>query len=107
MRLLIPSLAEALAVAYCVCAANPSIAQQAGSSITVDQKDIGKIQVQVQKYDQALGVVSQLNRLQSSNVECNGICYFPNSSKPISWKCEPRAKCDLHCTVSPPVGGCN
>jgi hypothetical protein len=103
MRLLIPS----LAVAYYFCAMNPSIAQQVGSGIAADQKDIGKVQVQVQKYDQALGVVSQLSRLQSSNVECNGVCYFPNSSKPISWKCEPGKKCDLHCTVSPPVGGCN
>jgi hypothetical protein len=103
MRLLIPS----LAVAYCFCATPPSIAQQVGNGITADQKDIGKVQVQIQKYDQALGVVSQLSRLQSSNVECNGVCYFPNSSRPISWKCEPGRKCDLHCTVSPPVGGCN
>ena len=103
MRLLIPS----LAVTYFVCAANPATAQQVGSGITADQKDIGKVQVQVQKYDQALGVINQLSRPQSSNVECNGVCYFPNSSKPISWKCEPGKKCDLHCTVSPPVGGCS
>ena len=96
-----------LAVAYCVWAANPATAQQVGSGITADQKDIGKVQVQVQKYDQALGVISQLSRPQSSNVECNGVCYFPNSSKPISWKCEPGKKCDLHCTVSPPAGGCS
>jgi hypothetical protein len=107
MRLLIPSLAAALAAAYCVCVANPSIAQQVGNNITADQKDIGKIQVQIERYDQALGVVSQLSRLQSSNVECNGVCYFPSSSRPISWKCEPGKKCDLRCTVSPPVGGCN
>ena len=103
MRLLIAS----LAVTYCVYAANPATAQQVGSGITADQKDIGKVQVQIQKYDQALGVISQLGRPQSSNVECFGVCYFPNSSKPTSWKCEPGKKCDLHCTVSPPVGGCS
>jgi hypothetical protein len=40
-------------------------------------------------------------------VECNGVCYFPSSSRPIAWKCDPGRKCDLHCTVIPPVGGCN
>jgi hypothetical protein len=82
-------------------------AQSVGNSITVDHKEVGKVQMQIQRYDQALGVISQLSRSQLSNIECNGVCYFPNSSKPIAWKCECGKKCDLHCTVNPPVGGCN
>jgi len=103
MRLLISS----LAVAYYLGAANLAIAQQIGNSITADLKEIGKLQVQVQKYDQALGVVSQLSRPQSANVECNGVCYFPSSGRAVAWKCDPGRKCDLRCTISPPVGGCN
>jgi len=87
--------------------ANLARAQQAGTSITAEQKDIGKVQARIEKYDQALGVILQLARPQQSNVECNGVCYFPSSSKPISWRCEPGTKCALHCTVNPPVGGCN
>ena len=111
-----PSLSEILkmrlllrlsAVVCCMAAMDPAVAQQAGNSITADQKDVGKLQVQVQKHDQALGVVSQLLRPQASSVECNGVCYLPNSSRPIAWKCDPGRRCDLHCTVSPPVGGCN
>jgi len=96
-----------LTVAYCTCASPLAVAQQVGNSIAADQKDIGKIQTQIHKYDQALGVVTQLSRPQASSIECNGVCYFPNSSKPIAWKCEPDKKCYLHCTVNPPVGGCN
>jgi len=75
-------------------------------TITADHGEIGKVQARIQKYDQAIGIVAQLNRL-SSSVECNGVCYFPSSSKPIAWKCDPGRKCELRCTVSPPVGGCN
>jgi len=97
-----------LSAVLCFMAAmDPAVAQQAGNSITADQKDIGKLQVQLQKHDQALGVVSQLLRPQAASVECNGVCYLPNSSRPIAWKCDPGRRCDLHCTVSPPVGGCN
>jgi hypothetical protein len=95
------------ALVCCLCAANPAWAQQPATGIAADQKDIGKVQARVQKYDQAIGVVLQLVRSQPSNVECNGVCYFPSSSKPIAWRCEPDKKCDLHCTVNPPVGGCN
>jgi hypothetical protein len=99
---------QIFAVLFCAAAmVNPGVAQQAGNSISADQKDVGKLQVQVQKYDQALGVVSQLGRSQSSSIECNGVCYFPNGSRPIAWKCDPGRRCDLRCTVNPPVGGCN
>ncbi|HMD63176.1 MAG TPA: hypothetical protein VKF83_04275 [Stellaceae bacterium] len=103
MRLLMRS----MAVVYYVCSITAAAdAQVVGNSITADHKDIGKVQAQIQKYDQALGVVGQLTR-SSSNVECNGVCYFPNSSNPIAWRCDPGRKCDLRCTVIPPVGGCN
>jgi hypothetical protein len=95
--------------AFCCVAAMAATgaAQQAGNNIAADHKEVGKLQVQVQKYDQALGVVSQLGRSQFSGVECNGVCYFPSSSRPIAWKCDPGRRCDLRCTVNPPVGGCN
>lgn len=97
-----------LVLSYCAAViATPGVAQPAGNSIASDLKDVGKLQVHVQKYDQALGVVSQLGRSQSSSVECNGICYFPSSSRPVAWKCDPGRRCDLRCTVNPPVGGCN
>ena len=103
MRLVIGS----LAAAYWVFAANAAISQPVANGISADEKDIGKIQVQVHKYEQALGVVMQLTRPQSSSVECNGVCYFPNCSRPVTWKCEPERKCDLRCTIIPPGGGCN
>jgi len=66
-----------MAVAYCVCHITAAGAQVVGNSITADHKDIGKVQAQIQKYDQAIGVVGQLSR-SSSSVECNGVCHFPN-----------------------------
>jgi hypothetical protein len=96
-----------LAAACWIAAAGPLAAQQAGNSVATDHKDVGKVQARVQKYDQALGVVSELRRSPVASVECDGVCYFPNSSKSVSWKCEPERRCDLRCTVSPPVGGCN
>jgi hypothetical protein len=101
MRLLMWS----MAVVYCVCNIAAADAE-VGNTITADHASIGKVQAEIHKYDQAVAVVSQLNR-SSSSVECNGVCYFPSSSRPIAWKCDPGRKCDLFCTVTPPVGGCN
>ena len=70
-------LMRSTAVAYCVCHITAAGAQVVGNSITADHRDIGKVQAQIQKYDQAIGVVGQLSR-SSSSVECNGVCYFPN-----------------------------
>jgi hypothetical protein len=92
----------------CLSIARPGFAQKArNDTITADQIDIGKVQARIQKYDQALGVVTQLARSHGENVECNAVCYYPTSSKPIVWRCGPDKKCDLQCTISPPVGGCN
>jgi hypothetical protein len=102
MRLLMQS----LAAVYCACNIAAADAQVVGNTITADHAGIGKVQAQIHKYDQAIAVVSQLNR-SSSSVECNGVCYFPSSNRPIAWKCDPGRKCDLLCTVIPPVGGCN
>ena len=91
-----------------VLAAAPGVAQKAGGdTIAADQIDIGNVQARIVKYDQALGVVSQLARAHGWNIECNAVCYLPSSSKPIAWRCAPEKKCDLQCTVNPPVGGCN
>jgi len=95
-----------MALAYCVCNIAAADPQVVSNTITVDHNSIGKVQAQIHKYDQAIAVVSQLNR-SSSSVECNGVCYLPSSSRPIAWKCDPGRKCDLLCTVIPPVGGCN
>jgi hypothetical protein len=99
-------LTRSIVLVYSVCNITAATAQVAGNTITADHKDIGKVQAQIQKYDQAIGVVGQLSR-SASSVECNGVCYFPSSTKPIAWKCDPGRKCDLRCTVIPPVGGCN
>ena len=100
--------ALSLAVLCWLSAGGPGLAQQTGGDgIAADQKDIGKVQTRIQKFDQALGVVIQLARSRGANVECNAVCYFPSSSKPIAWRCQPDERCDLHCTINPPVGGCN
>jgi hypothetical protein len=97
-----------LAVLCWVFPAAPGDAQKAGGdTIAADQIDIGRVQARIVKYDQALGVVTQLARAHGWNVECNAVCYLPSSSKPIAWRCAPEKKCDLQCTVNPPVGGCN
>ena len=84
MRLLMRS----IAVAYCVCNIAAADAQVVDNTITADHASIGKVQAQIHKYDQAIAVVSQavavvsqLNHA-SSSVECNGVCYFPSSSRP-------------------------
>jgi len=85
----------------------PSLAV-AQVSAPVEQKDIGRLSVQTQTYNQALGVVSELKRASASQtVECNGTCYFPNSSKATAWSCAPTKRCSLRCTVNPPAGGCD
>jgi hypothetical protein len=92
----------------CLSLPQPGCAQQAGgNATTAEQRDIGRVQTRIEKSDQALGVVIQLARPGGANVECNGVCYLPSSSKPVAWKCEAARKCELHCTVNPPVGSCN
>jgi hypothetical protein len=85
----------------------PAVAELAGGRITAEQPDIGRLETRIQKYDQALGVVSQLIRSPGAETDCQGVCYFPSSSRSVSWRCAPRQRCDLHCAVNPPVGGCD
>jgi hypothetical protein len=92
----------------CLSLPEPGSAQQAGgNATTAEQTDIGRVQTHIEKSDQALSVVIQLARPGGANVECNGVCYLPSSSKPVVWKCEAARKCDLHCTANPPIGSCN
>lgn len=91
--------------ALAICA--PALAQQTAGPTSAARRDIGRLETRIQKYDQALGVIAQFVRPLGAEVECNGICYFPNSTQPASWRCAPKARCDLHCDVSPPVGGCD
>ncbi|MGH7113357.1 MAG: hypothetical protein ACREE9_02560 [Stellaceae bacterium] len=85
----------------------PALARQPGGQTSAEQHDIGRVETRIQRYDQALGVIAQLTRPLGAEVECNGICYFPSSTRPASWRCAPKARCDLHCDVNPPVGGCD
>ena len=97
-----------LAVAGCVLAAvvPPAAAQQSGTHLSAEQRDIGRVEARIQKYDQALGVVTRLVRSPEAETECDGTCFFPSSSHSVSWRCAPKNGCDLHCDVNPPVGGC-
>lgn len=84
----------------------PATAQQSGAYLSAKQPDIGRVEARVQKYDQALGVVTRLIRSPEADTECGGTCFFPSSSRSVSWRCAPRSSCELHCDVNPPVGGC-
>ena len=84
-----------------------SAAQQAAGRLSAEQRDIGRLETRIQRYNQALGVVTQLRRPLGDETECNGICFFPSSSHPVAWRCAPNDSCNLHCDVNPPVGGCH
>jgi hypothetical protein len=94
-------------IACTLLVAHPAFAEQANNRITAEQSDVGRVEARIQKYDQALGVIAQLTRPTGAETECNGVCFFPSSTQPISWRCAPKERCDLRCTVSPPVGGCH
>ena len=98
----------ALVLAGCALIAieRPAAAQQAGTRLSAEQRGIGRIEVRVQKYDQALGVVTRLLRSPEAETECQGACFLPSSSHSVSWRCAPNNGCELHCDVNPPVGGC-
>ena len=51
-----------LALAWCLCDIAAADAQVVGNTISAEHKDIDKVQAQIQKYDQAIGVVGQLSR---------------------------------------------
>ncbi len=96
-----------LAIACGLIAGVPALAQQSGGRLKAEQQDIGQVETSIQKYDQALGVVSRLSRPLGAETECYGTCFLPSSGQSISWRCAPKATCDLHCNVNPPVGGCH
>jgi hypothetical protein len=103
---LLPTIICAFAVGAASFAETPAFAQKSGGQISAEQPDIGRIETRIEKYDQALGVVTRLARPLGAETECNGVCYLPSSTRPISWRCAPAERCDLHCSVTPPVGGC-
>lgn len=106
LELSLEGLLARIAALLCFLTFATSAFAQTDSSISAEQKDIGKIQTQIQKYDNALGVVSELIRSAERNVECNGLCLFQNGSKNVTWSCGPKKVCNLFCGVNPPVGGC-
>jgi hypothetical protein len=81
-------------------------AQKPPSHASAEQRDIGRVETGVRKYDSALGVVTRLIRPLGAQSECYGICFFPSSSRAVAWRCAPDQSCELHCAVNPPVGGC-
>jgi hypothetical protein len=94
-------------IAGCIlAAASSAMAQRGAAQLSAEQRDIGRIEARVQKYDQALGVVTRLIRSPDAETECGGTCFFPNSSHSVSWRCAPNNRCELYCDVNPPVGGC-
>jgi hypothetical protein len=82
-------------------------AQPKSGELEVTQPEIGRLQTRIERYGEALGVVAALIRPLGAEVECNGVCYLPSSTRATSWRCAPREQCTLHCEVNPPVGGCN
>ncbi|HEY3908305.1 MAG TPA: hypothetical protein VGM07_00265 [Stellaceae bacterium] len=96
-----------IAVAGALARGAPALAQQGVGPIGAEQRDIGRLETRIQRYDQALGVIAKLARPLGAEIECNGICYTPNGTRATSWRCAPTARCDLHCDVNPPVGGCD
>jgi hypothetical protein len=72
-----------------------------------EHKDVGRLRTWSQKYDQALGAISEYTRSPESTVACSGICYYSSGIvRPITWACSPRTSCDLRCTINPPAGSC-
>jgi hypothetical protein len=100
-----PAVLSSIACAVVIGAS--AFAQQTSGRLSAEQQDIGRVETRIQRYDHALGIVSQLTRPLGAETECTGVCYFPSSTQPIAWRCAPKERCDLHCGVSPPVGGCN
>jgi hypothetical protein len=107
--------ARALAVAavLCLAVAASALAQQRPAVLAGEHDGIGKVETRIQNYEHALGVITSLRRSTSQTrlpgppaVDCHGTCYFADSASSIAWQCAPEAKCDLHCTVKPPAGGC-
>jgi hypothetical protein len=95
-----------LAIACGFIAGFPALAQHSGGRLNAEQPDIGQVETHIRKYDQALGVVTRLSRPSGAETECYGACFYPSSSRPVSWRCAPKESCELHCDVNPPVGGC-
>lgn len=83
-----------------------AFAQQPAGGLSAERRDIGRVETRIERYDQALGVVSRLSRQLGAETECYGVCYFPSSSRSISWRCAPQEDCHLGCDVNPPAGGC-
>jgi hypothetical protein len=89
-----------------LAAAPPAAAQRSGASLSAEDRDIGRLETRIQKYEEALGVVTRLIRSPDAETECQGSCFLPSSSRSVSWRCAPNSGCALHCEVNPPVGGC-
>ena len=99
-------IARASIMVVVLATASAASAQAAGEALAAEDKDIGKVRVRIEKYEHALGVVSQLNRSREGYTNCDGVCYFPNTTVPLAWRCGPQRTCSLICTRIPPAGGC-
>ena len=81
-------------------------AQEDGGRLAAERQGIGRLETRIQNFGGALGVVSHFVRRPGADIECNAVCYFPSSTRPVAWLCAPGKPCVLHCLANPPVGGC-
>jgi hypothetical protein len=98
--------AALLVITGAIAISSPALAQQPAAGPTAAQPEIGKLETRIQEYDHALGVIAELRRPLGAEVECDGICYYSSGTRETSWRCAPTERCELHCAVNPPVGGC-
>jgi len=81
---------------------------QTSQTTEAEDKSIGKLRSWSQKYDQALGSISEYARSSESTIACIGICYFSSGfTRHVAWTCSPKTSCNLLCTVNPPAGSCS
>jgi|SRR5271163_3893506 len=97
-----------LVVLCCLSAAGPGVAQQTGSGvITADQKDIGKMETRIQKYEQALGVVIQLARPNHAMSNAMPSAIFRAAAGPSHGAASPTGNAICTARSIRRVGGCN
>ena len=79
-----------------------------GQTSEAEHKNIGKLRVWSQKYDQALGSITEYAPSSESTIGCVGICYFSSGlTSQVTWLCSPKTTCNLFCTINPPGGSCS
>lgn len=106
MKIIAP--ARRLCVAgFVLVAASSALAEERAATLGATHPDIGTVQTRIQKYEHALGIIGTLTRSADKDIQCDGLCYFPNGVRGVVWMCGPGKTCNLYCTRNPPAGGCD